>query len=104
MKIEVCNLWHQKCCIEVKKGEENICPNCQGHGGFLIGASFRSGTYRLQECILCLGEGKIDWITSINKRRKAIHAKIKHAKIKCPSNKGCKRIKRMWRQRKEKSV
>ena len=111
MRIEVCNIWYQKCCIEVKKDEDVVCPKCKGHGGFLTGAHFRNGNYSVNQCLVCMGEGKVDWISAITGKSykltpmdKYTKMNVKYAKIKCPTDKGFKRIKRMWKQRQDKRV
>lgn len=107
MKVQVCNYYHQKCCIELQKGAQKICPKCKGHGGFLVGASFRNGKFKVSECTLCKGDGKVDWITSI--RAPGTHhpfqtTAVKYNNIKCPAKPGCKKIKRYWKNRKYKSL
>jgi len=107
----VCNIWYQKCCIEIQSGAEQVCPKCKGHGGFLRGASFRSGKYSVHQCLQCKGEGKVDWISALHDRtylltpmQRLARENIKKVNIKCPARAGCKKIKRMWKQRKHKSL
>jgi len=106
MKVLVCNYYNQICHIELQKGAQKVCPKCKGHGGFLVGASFRNGKFKVSECTLCRGEGKVDWITSITsgKRYPIQTTAVRHNNIKCPSNRGCKKIKRYWKNRKWKHL
>jgi len=52
--------------VELNSGEE-LCPEC--HGG-KIGFCFEAGYYTSQECPLCLGTGKLDWVEKIVGKKK----------------------------------
>ena len=98
--IDKCNIFKQQCKTVLNEGEE-ICPSCHGHGGFFISIHPKDRAYKIRECIICLGEGKIDWITATNKMPKAIHSKIKFVGMRCPRHRGskCKSMKRLWKQK-----
>ena len=101
--INKCNIFKQICQLILYDGEKE-CPYCNGYGGFFISAHPKDRYFKIMECKMCLGEGKLDWISFINKRSKAIHAKIIKVNMKCPSSRGhkCKTMKRLWKQKKMK--
>ena len=67
--VDPCNIWKQQCKIPIS-GREKLCPSCNGRGGFILNASFKSRKYEIKRCVLCDGEGKVDWITAITKKSK----------------------------------
>ena len=98
--IDKCNIFKQRCQLILHDGEVE-CEFCNGHGGKFAAMCGKSKYYEVRECRMCLGEGKVDWISSINKVPKAIHTKIIKVGMKCPSGRGykCKSMKRLWKQR-----
>jgi hypothetical protein len=101
--IDKCNIFKQRCQLVLHDGEHE-CEYCQGHGGFFISSHAKDRHWSVRECIMCLGEGKVDWISATNKVAKAIHAKVIQVGMKCPSSRGhkCKVMKRLWKQKKMK--
>jgi len=100
--IDKCNIYKQECKTVLNDGEE-ICPKCYGHGGFFASAHPKDRYWEVRGCMICLGEGKIDWITSVTKRPQAI-MKLKQVKMRCPRHRGskCKSMKRLWKQKRMK--
>lgn len=102
MKVEVCNIWLQKCHIEIRKNIEFKCPQCEGHGGKITDVSYKQRTYDVKVCPLCRGEGKVDWLTNITGQPVAtpieiFRRSVKYLPLKCKESKSCKKIKRMWK-------
>jgi hypothetical protein len=98
MKYNICNVWHKTCTLTIKKGVEFVCPECGGHGGFVDSLSYKQKTYSVIRCILCNGEGKIDWIKNINRivdENRVGRTTAKYVSIKCHNNK-CRKIYRIY--------
>jgi DnaJ-class molecular chaperone len=111
-KIEVCNVWKCECSVNIKTSEK-LCPFCKGQGGKFVNASFKQKYFTVRQCILCRGEGKVDWIKAITKKMEpylspaGYHAtlKAKEIKMKCTGPQNCKkRLLRIWRQREDKNI
>lgn len=98
--IDKCNIFKQRCQLVLHDGEHE-CEYCHGHGGSFSASHAKERCWSIRECVMCLGEGKVDWISSINKIPKSIHSKIIQVGMKCPSSRGhkCKVMKRLWKQR-----
>ena len=97
-KIECCNIWKRECFVFLKD-EEKICPDCNGHGAVFLSAHFKQRYFIIKICALCRGAGKVDWILYITRSSvrglKLIH-NTKEIPIKCPRNKRCKRLRRLF--------
>ncbi len=96
--IDKCNIYKQECQIVLKNGER-ICKNCYGHGGFFVSARPKSRSYQIRGCMICKGEGKLDWISIVKKNPEI--PKMKHVPMRCPKHRGskCKSMKRLWKQK-----
>ena len=101
---EVCNIWKCECYVTLKS-DQNLCPKCKGQGAVFINVSFKQRHFSVQRCPLCLGEGKVDWITTINKQFPIsndgypLKFKVKQIKMRCIGPKHCKKkLKRLWMQ------
>ena len=110
--IEVCNIWKSECNVKVRTGE-NLCPYCKGQGASFSSAHFKQRYFVVTWCILCRGEGKVDWLKAVNKRIEPLRTpggyptvgyKTKGIKVRCIGPQRCKKtLKRMWKDRKLKS-
>jgi DnaJ-class molecular chaperone len=106
--IEICNIWKCHCNVKVKD-DEQLCPECKGQGASFLNASFKQRNFSVVWCSLCLGEGKVDWITAINKQRPnstkgypIIVPKTKEIKMRCTGPLHCKKqLKRFWSEKKK---
>jgi DnaJ-class molecular chaperone len=106
-KIEICNIWKSQCYVSLKHDEE-LCPLCKGQGALFLNASFKRKIFTVRSCRLCMGEGKIGWITRITKKLPLsdkglpIIAKLKDIKIRCTGPQRCKKtLKRLWLVKKQ---
>jgi len=98
IKIYKCNIYKQQCQLILHNGESE-CKHCNGHGGFFSSAHPKDRYYKIRGCMVCNGEGKLDWITNVIKIPKSI-PELKAVNMKCPSSRGhkCKIMKRLWKQ------
>jgi DnaJ-class molecular chaperone len=103
--VEVCNIWLPRCSLTLSPSEI-LCPNCNGQGAKMTDAHFKSRSFTITKCILCGGEGKIDWITQVTKKprsQKLFVTEIKNIKMHCVGGLKCKsKLKRMWKDRERK--
>jgi hypothetical protein len=100
-----CNIWRQKCQPTIPKGHE-LCPHCKGRGCFFLHASFKQGKINLARCVICEGNGYVDWITyarfaGTNPDLKKTNYKRKKIRFKCKDN--CKVIKRWVKEERKRS-
>jgi len=95
---EICNIWKLKCTLELKKGEM-ICPICKGHGGIFDGVSFKQKYFTVSSCLLCEGNGKIDWIKAITKEADSNIGQTKYISFRCGGQHKCSnRLAYLYRQ------
>lgn len=110
--IEVCNIWKCECNVKVRS-DESLCPLCKGQGASFSSAHFKQRYFAITWCLLCRGEGKVDWLKAVNKRIEplittggypTIGYKTRDIKIRCIGPQKCKKtLKRMWKDRQLKS-
>ena len=93
-----CNLVHKKCKIQLNNGEY-LCPDCHGRGCFFTMPNYKRKHVSAGYCYMCQGNGKVDWITWANRRRKLPKERTLVISFKCPRNKQCKVIKRAIKRR-----
>jgi DnaJ-class molecular chaperone len=103
--IEKCNIWLTRCKLTISDSEI-LCPICNGQGGKMTDAHFKQRYFTVEQCSLCRGEGKIDWITQVTKKPKSqnlLVKKLKDIKFHCVGGLKCKsRLKKMWKDRERK--
>lgn len=88
-----CNLVHKTCKIKLND-DEHLCPECHGRGCFFLDPHYKDKYVTAWTCFLCLGDGKVDWITWINRRQQMPTNRSLSIPFKCPRNKQCRVIKR----------
>ena len=106
--IEVCNIWKQQCNVKLRNGEK-LCPDCKGKAATFLNASFKQRHFTVRRCPLCIGEGKIDWITAITGQAAkdsnrptyaSLTDRVKDIKMRCTGPLNCKKkLKRLWYKR-----
>ncbi len=109
--IEVCNIWKSECNVKLKDGEE-LCPFCKGQGGKFANASFKQRYFSIRECLLCHGEGKVDWIQATTQKVELLSPKgyprarpSKDIKMRCIGQQHCKKtLLRLWKRRDDRDI
>jgi DnaJ-class molecular chaperone len=107
--IEVCNLWKCQCNVTVKESEK-LCPWCKGYGGKFGTVSFKQRKFTVHQCILCKGEGKVDWLKAITKKTWTPYPfsrleRLKEIKMRCTGPLHCKKkLLRLFKEREEKNI
>jgi len=99
----ICNIWTCKCETLLFNGD-TLCPWCKGRGGKFVNVSFKTRKFTVTKCILCQGEGKVDWIQAIMKKPPKgysyLFSRQKDIKMRCTGADHCKKkLLRLFRQR-----
>lgn len=94
--IEICNLAKRECYITLKDGEY-ICPKCSGRGGQIATAYYKSQEFTLIRCMICGGDGKVDWIIKA-RMRPTSKPELMRLSFKCRKSKNCKTLKRILKK------
>ena len=101
-----CNIWKCNCEVVLFHGEQ-LCPWCKGQGGKFENVSFKRRKFTVRRCIMCKGEGKVDWIEAITQRAKPdyTHRSCKDIKMRCTGPDHCKKkLLRLFKQRENKNI
>ncbi len=108
-RVNVCNIWKCNCEVPVFYGEQ-LCPWCKGQGGMFENAAFKRRKFEIKKCLMCSGEGKVDWIQAITQKSPNYYryyktGTTKEINMKCSGPNRCKKkLLRLFRDRKYKHI